>query len=157
MTLLATLIRSEKPFLCSVIAIAIAWTIGLAFSLGIVGSGVANFNGSLLLSIGIGSGLVALMGGVPGLATELLPGIDESPGRHTIGFSAGVLIRLLGTVALVALCSYHMPAAKKEIAGMILAWYLYLTTVDVFVLATLLPRLDRPAVTKNYIAEHSNQ
>ena len=103
----------------------------------------------LLNTIGVGSGMVALAGGLPGVATELVGNPDGSPARLTIGFSAGVIIRLLGTVALVGLCSYHLAAAKKEIAGMILAWYVYLTSIDVTVLALLLPRQDRRTATRS--------
>lgn len=111
--------------------------------------GVLTSSDGLLGIVGIGSGVVAVAGGMPGVMTELLPSSGASPARITVGFSVGVLIRLFGTVALVGLCSYHLPAAKKEIAGMILAWYVYLTTVDVTVLAMLLPRQDRPAVTRS--------
>jgi hypothetical protein len=111
--------------------------------------GTLAIDGSLLTVAGIGSGLVAIAGGLPGMVLEWFTDSGESPGRITIGFSAGVLIRLAGTVALVVMCSYHLPATRKEVAGIILAWYVYLTSVDVAVLAVLLPRSDRPAVTRS--------
>jgi len=79
---------------------------------------------------------------VPGMMIESGHRRAIAPQRLAIGFSAGVVIRLLGTVALLGLCSYHLPAAKEQIAGWILAWYVYLTSVDVMALAMLLPRQD---------------
>ncbi|WP_182867259.1 hypothetical protein [Stieleria mannarensis] len=134
--------RNGRPYLCCLVAISVAWAIGMLACWSLAHSGVLSVDARLLLAVGIGSGAVAVAGGLPGLATEMLPGGDHSPARITIGFSAGAIIRLLGTVALVGLCSYHLPAAKKEIAGMILAWYVYLTSTDVVVLAMLLPRHD---------------
>nr|WP_236649257.1 hypothetical protein [Rhodopirellula sp. SM50] len=140
---------SCRPYLCCLVAIAIAWAIGMLASWALVASGMLTANASLLVAIGLGSGGVAVAGGLPGVATEILPSRDESPARITFGFSAGVIIRLFGTVALLGLCSYHLPAAKKEIAGMILAWYVYLTSIDVVALALLLPRRDRAATTRS--------
>ncbi|MCA9140049.1 MAG: hypothetical protein KDB00_24920 [Planctomycetales bacterium] len=146
---MVSFIRFDKPYICSVFAIAIAWLVGILMSYGMAAAGILSAGGDLLAAVAVGSGVIAIAGGLPGVVTELLPRSEDLPGRITIGFSAGVLIRLFGTVALVGLCSYHLPAARKEIAGMILAWYVYLTTVDVTVLAMLLPRQDRPAVTRS--------
>lgn len=144
-----THLRDDRPYLSGVIAIAIAWLVGMCASVVLTQAGWLAGSGDLLLTVGVGSGVVALIAGLPGVATEWLPGAERAPARITIGFSAGVVIRLLGTVALLGLCSYHLPAAKNEIAGTILAWYIFLTTVDVIVLAMLLPRQDRPAVTRS--------
>ncbi|QEF97325.1 hypothetical protein Mal15_13650 [Stieleria maiorica] len=135
--------RNGRPYLCCLVAISVAWVIGMLASWSLAHSGVLAVDVRLLLMVGMGSGAVAVAGGLPGIATEMLPQGDRSPARITIGFSAGAIIRLLGTVALVGLCSYHLPAAKKEIAGVILAWYVYLTSTDVVALAMLLPRQDR--------------
>lgn len=135
--------------MCSLIAIAVAWACAVLVVWLLVTAEAVRVDQRLLNFVAVGSGVVAVFAGLPGVVTEMFPGSGESAGRITIGFSVGVIIRLLGTVALVALCSYHLPAAKKEIAGMILAWYVYLTSVDVAVLAMLLPRQDRPAATRS--------
>ncbi|WP_145389664.1 hypothetical protein [Stieleria neptunia] len=140
---------SSRPYLCCLVAIAIAWAIGMLACWAVVAGGLLTVHASLLVVIGLGSGGVAVAGGLPGVAAEMLPSRGESPARITFGFSAGVIIRLFGTVALLGLCSYHLPAAKKEIAGMILAWYVYLTSIDVVALAMLLPRRDRAATTRS--------
>ena len=136
-----------RPFAGSLLAIVVAWIAGVLASWILSSSGLLGVDQGVLRAAAIGSGLVATASALPGLLSELYPFQETRRGATssgvTLGFSAGVLIRLAGTVALVGLCSYHLPAAKKEIAGTILAWYVYLTTIDITVLAMLLSRLDR--------------
>ncbi|MCO8124804.1 hypothetical protein NHH03_23910 [Stieleria sp. TO1_6] len=138
-----------RPYTRCMFALAVAWAVGLGVTSVGLPDGFGKLDGSVVLRIGIASGLIALVAAFPGWVGELRSAAKVSPTSIMIGFSAGVLIRLAGTVALVALCSYHLPAAKKQFAGMILAWYVYLTTVDVIVLAMLLPRQDGRAVTRS--------
>lgn len=68
--------------------------------------------------------------------------VDESElaSRRTSSLVAGVLIRLLGTVALFLTCRYHMATSVGIIAAMTIGWYVLLTSIEVFVLARELPR-----------------
>ena len=157
-------IRTDRPYVNSEVAIAIAWIVGFAVSLALCPGGLMASGGviavsrDLVAAVGLGSGLVAMIGGLPGVAMDLLSRSPEAASRATIGFSAGVVIRLLGTVALMAVCSYHFPAAKTEVAGTTLAWYVYLLTVDVAALAVFLPRQNKSAVTRrSCLAEQTNQ
>ncbi len=101
---------------------------------------------SLAVVVSIGSGLTAVAAALPGVWVEHREAFGIRRERLTLGFSLGFAIRMAGTVALVGLCSYHMPAAKKQIAALVLGWYIYLTAVDVCVLSVLFPRLDRVPV-----------
>lgn len=136
-----------------------AWPIGFLAAWFVVPLLGSVPSGAIAL-LSIGSGMVAVCSLVPGLATDWLAGrvlggkglagqIAVSEGdvlrrasRITSGLSAAMLIRLAGTVALIGMCSYQMPAAKHEAAGVILAWYLYLTATEVSIIASRLPRLD---------------
>ena len=67
---------------------------------------------------------------------------DESQraSRRTSRLVAGVMIRLLGTVALFLTCRYHMATSVGVIAAMTIGWYVLLTSIEVVVLARELPR-----------------
>lgn len=141
----ASKLTTDQPFTCGLIATAAAWVCGAALSLLLIASGWLTTDRRLAAMVVLGSGAVALAAAVPGMVHEQfdrrsISGVAAE--RLAIGFSAGVVIRLLGTVALLGLCSYHLPAAKEQIAGWTLAWYVYLTTIDVTALAVLLPRRD---------------
>jgi hypothetical protein len=64
----------------------------------------------------------------------------ELASRRTASLVAGVMIRLLGTVALFLTCRYHMATAVGVIAAMTIGWYVLLTSIEVFVVARELPR-----------------
>ncbi len=145
MIVTASKLPTDRPFTCGMIATVAAWVCGAALSLVLVAAGALEADRRLAAMVVLGSGVVALAATVPGVANERF--VRRAVGgvaveRLAIGFSAGVVIRLLGTVALLGLCSYHLPAAKEQIAGWTLAWYIYLTTIDVTALAVLLPRQD---------------
>ena len=135
--------HSQPPYRWSFFAILVAWFAGAILMMGFSHYDVLPFPPRLIWLVTIGSGMVGLAAGIPGVLGELTQRGDTSPGQITFGFSAGSLVRLFGTIALIALCRYHMPAATHEAAITILGWYCYLTTVDVVVLARLLPRGDR--------------
>ncbi|MEM6473870.1 MAG: hypothetical protein AAF802_30220, partial [Planctomycetota bacterium] len=103
------------------------------------------FRASLWLAFG--SGLVATLSMLPG--TLLLGLVEPLNGRGgkvaqriASGMSLAMIFRLFGTVALFALSSYHIPEKRHEAAGLILGWYLYLTAIEVFVIARRLPNFD---------------
>ncbi|KAA5545195.1 hypothetical protein FYK55_05860 [Roseiconus nitratireducens] len=129
-----------------------------AWALGMLAMGLALRSGLLPLEpraavwAGTGCGLVGLLAGLSMAAVELRVGRKSDavePAKLTVGFSIASVIRLVGTVALVALGSYQMPAAKHVVAGTILAWYVYLTTVEVTVWALQLPRLDQRTISRS--------
>ncbi len=60
--------------------------------------------------------------------------------RRTSRLVAGVMIRLLGTVALFLTCRYHMATSAGVIAAMTIGWYVLLTSIEVVVVARELPR-----------------
>ena len=60
--------------------------------------------------------------------------------RRASRLVAGVMIRLLGTVALFLTCRYHMASSLGVIAAMTIGWYVLLTSIEVVVVARELPR-----------------
>lgn len=146
-----------KPYTRCFFALGVAWAIGAGLSWALFQLDLVPCDTDLLTVAGIGSGLIAILASIPGVLIEWRSTAKHDPARITIGFSIGVAIRILGTVALAALCSYQLPAAKGEIAGAILVWYVYLTSVDVITLALLLPRQDRREFTRSQNAKPSVQ
>ncbi len=65
---------------------------------------------------------------------------NELASRRTASLVAGVMIRLLGTVALFLTCRYQMATPAGVIAAMTIGWYVLLTSIEVFVVARELPR-----------------
>ena len=153
MLLIPASLPTRRPYVICLIAVAAAWVLGFAVLMAMGGIGWLQLDDQLSVWVSVASGLVAVLASIPGWWIERRGDSHEDPSRVTVGFSAGVFIRLLGTVALMAVCSYHMPAAKEQLAGMILAWYVYLTTIEVTTLAVLLPRRDRRLLVRRQNAE----
>ena len=59
-------------------------------------------------------------------------------------FMAGMVIRLLGTVALFAVCRYQMAELTHLVAVAVLGWYVLLTITEVGLLAWLAPSRISP-------------
>ncbi|WP_168563743.1 hypothetical protein [Crateriforma spongiae] len=57
-------------------------------------------------------------------------------------FVLSALLRLVGTVVLFMLCRYHMAASDRITAAWLLAWYVYLVTLEVISLARTIPKAD---------------
>jgi hypothetical protein len=148
---------ASKPYTRCVLVLGVAWATGACLSWAAFRLNLIPCDPDLLTLAGIGSGLITLMASIPGVLIEWRSTAGEDPARITIGFFIGVVIRIAGTVALAALCRYHLPAAKGQIAGAILVWYVYLTAVDVTTLALLLPRQDRRELTRSQNAKPSVQ
>lgn len=146
-----------KPYTRCVLALVVAWVVGAGVSWALLELDFVPCDFELLAVAGIGSGLIAILASIPGVLIERRSTAEHDPARITIGFFIGVVIRILGTVALAALCRYQLPAAKGHIAGAILVWYVYLTSVDVITLALLLPRQDRREFTRSQNAKPSVQ
>lgn len=80
------------------------------------------------------------------------PTIPEGSGiaqRQSGRLVAGVVIRLIGTVALFLTCRYHMATPMELVAAMTITWYVLLTSVDVAVLVCELPKGALFQVSKN--------
>lgn len=148
---------APRPYTRCVLVLGVAWVIGACLSWAAFRLDLIPCDFDLLTLAGIGSGLIALLASIPGVLIEWRSTAGDDPARITIGFFIGVAIRILGTVALAALCSYQLPAAKGQIAGAILVWYVYLTAIDVITLALLLPRQDRRELTRSQNAKPSVQ
>lgn len=98
------------------------------------------FDGLMLVAaVGLCSSLVGLVSLEPGCHV----GYSRSTGA-SVGFpeaffaaiSAGLLIRLAGTVALFLWCRYHMPSSLEFSAAMVLGWYVLLTPVEIWTVAS---------------------
>ena len=131
--------------------------VGGCLAWGLASLGVLGLDRMLLGIISLCSGWIAFVAAAPGCLIEWYSLDRKQPASITVGFLAGVLIRLASTVALMAVCSYQVPAAREQIAGTILVWYVYLTTVDVVALAMLLPGQDRVGLTRSQTARTSVQ
>lgn len=142
MTIITTHMPQHRPYTCGLLATAAAWMVGAVVALFFSRAASLPADASQAIAITLGSLIVAVAAAVPGVLTERGGRFHAAPEQLAVGFSAGVVIRLLGTVALLGMCSYHFPAAKEQTAGWILAWYVFLTTVEVMALAMLLPRQD---------------
>ena len=100
--------------------------------------------------IGIGSGTIAVLSLTPGLVIEFAhqdPRSDAASRDYMAAVLAGILIRLLGTVALFLLCRYQMAPSADTIAGWVLSWYVLLTATEVVVLSK---RLSKSVVPRPF-------
>jgi hypothetical protein len=96
-----------------------------------------------LMGIALGSGAIACLALLPGLvgsAERQVLGDRSTWQRLTVCLFAGMAIRLSGTVALFLTCRYHMATPTELIAGMIIGWYVLLTSLEVNVLAREIPK-----------------
>ena len=160
---------AESPFSRSLLVLLISWLAGLMVTwLAVDGQWLGlderldgrldeRLDGGMLWMIGIASGLIAIAATLPSVVLERKSGSAGDGSTVTVGIFAAVAIRLLGTVALAALCSYQMPAAKGWIAGVTIGWYAYLLVVDVLTLSTLLSRRDRVTFSRSSNAKPSVQ
>ncbi len=98
------------------------------------------------LLIAVASLLISYASLLPGLVDyHSLRTLSQIPervaGQRQSGMLvAGVVIRLIGTVALFLTCRYQMATPSELVAAMTIGWYVLLTLVDTVVLARELPR-----------------
>lgn len=135
-----------RAFTVCGLVLVVAWLLGLAVAWFAVWIGVAP-RGELppvdwMFASLIGGG-VGVMAVVPGVVSEWCQPQSSPVERSISNILVASSIRLVGTVAVVVIYGYQMPAEKVQIAALILVWYVYLTSVDVVVLALVLPRLDK--------------
>ena len=136
----------ERPFTRAAWAVAAAWgwATAVAVPTAVVWLGQS---WAVASTITVGSGLVAAVALAPGLrwqSRRAVTGDAASWGRLSDLLSA-MAIRLLGTVALFMLCRYQMAAVSAQsIAIWVLAWYAWLTAVEV---TAVVRELNRPQST----------
>ena len=154
---LQTTRHERSPYLSCFRALVIAWVCGLAVEVAFLWSGVISPPIWLVAGVSLASGLIAVIAMMPGFLIEQR-GLDQKePVTLTIGFFAAFFIRLVCTVALVAVCGYQFRALTEQIAGMVIAWYVLLTTVEVSTLATVLTRQHRKGASGHPTARTSVQ
>ncbi len=122
----------------------LVWAILAAFS-----SVVVYFSATDLLwptsFIAVMSGLISICALIPGmtLATPQFPVESKLSRQHRIqrsglflvGVQATMIIRVIGTVALLALCRYQMGLPVETIVLFVCGWYIALTGFEVLWLA----------------------
>ena len=139
-------------------AVALAWvavTAGLAVAARLIDPGAL----PSVVALGTASGILAHLGLLPGTLLSRRQVSDEnllaSPEKADsggddgmVGWLAGALIRVFGTVAIFGLARYLMADADRDgwILGTVLGFYAGLTALEVWVLARVLPTADGPGV-----------
>lgn len=156
--------NGAAPFRGALNWIAAAWAIG-AVSIGVVcmmAPQASPIEPLAAAAITIGSGLVATVAMLIGamLNRSLCPPYHANDSVHAANPAAamlasavaGMLVRLVGTVALFMTCRYHLAASVEVVGSMTVGWYLYLTTVEVAALARELKRIDHVPAAKRPLA-----
>ena len=117
---------------------AIAWLVGCLISISVAMLGVAELSIPQVIRISIASGFLGFVAILPfsSKAVRRLTGASvvevlESEVGLFVAFSIGMGIRIIGTVALFLACRYQMGGADGEIAAFVLAWYIYLTLIEI--------------------------
>jgi hypothetical protein len=103
------------------------------------------------LVIAVASGVIACVSVLPGMLMQFVvpkgaAGCQSAEpwGRLTAALAVGMMIRSIGTVALFLTYRYHLASSTEMIAGMTLGWYVFLTSIEVLVLARTLPKSAQP-------------
>ena len=108
--------------------------------------------------IAVASGVIACLALLPGILIQVATpsGRPESPetlstelgGRLIVAVAMGIAIRSTGTVALFLTYRYQLASSTEMIAAMALGWYVFLTSIEVIVLARSLPQTAGPSARK---------
>ena len=141
----------QRSFLHALTWVIVGWSIGTAilvwFTIDHRETGM--FVDSL--GIAVASGVIACVSVVPGMFIQLAVTTGQAKyepldlwGRLIAALAAGMTIRSIGTVALFLTYRYHLASSTEMIAGMTLGWYLFLTSIEVSVLARTLPKSAQP-------------
>lgn len=97
-----------------------------------------------VLWIVFASGLISVLALLPTILWcrhRKLSRNDRAMTFLTAGMAAS-MIRIVGTVALMVSCSYHLHLPVATLAGLVCGCYLFLTTVEIGLLARGLSRWD---------------
>lgn len=88
------------------------------------------------LLIAAASGSISLAALLPGAFLQRSSGPNVSPSQLLMQAAMGAMaIRIVGTVALTALCQYHMGESMRPMAFLILGYYVVLTSAEVALIA----------------------
>ncbi len=132
-----------------------AWLSGCAIFAGLDAARLLPLEGWVIASISIGSGLIGFFAILPfyfvdhvgnSSSRESSNGQTPEPEAELglfVAFSIGMGIRVVGTVALLLACRYQMGESIGLIAAVILAWYVFLTLVEI-VSVVLKSRVSSP-------------
>lgn len=141
----------RSPFASALAAVVAAWLLaamvqGLLFvAFGLVGES----DQGAAAAVGGGSGLVAVAAMTAGLLLSRSRGREPTSNNASLRLMAAaataMFLRLAGTVALFLTCRYHMAAATDMVLWSTVGWYVYLTTIEVFVLAREFKHVRFPA------------
>lgn len=146
-----------RPHQRCVIVLVVAWTLGAAVTLMLYAVGLRSLSPEVLAAIAVASGAIGLLAITPGFLIER-QGLDQrDPASLSVGIFSAVLIRLFSTVALMAFGGYQMRSMQEVIAGWIIAWYVYLTAVEVVTLASSLTQQHRGRQSRQEAARTSTQ
>ena len=118
---------ADPVFASAARTVMLAWAIGSVIFVGAIYLTSSNTTSTATL-VSVASGIVSLMALIPGL-------VHHQPNDYSGPLLASVMLRIIGTVALFALCRYQMAASAESIAAMCLGWYIYLTVIGVGLLA----------------------
>ena len=132
----------RRPYAGCFRALVIAWSSGALVTAAAHWMSLTSLTGQVLGGISLASGFIAFLAMTPGFIIERRDWGRENAATLSIGFFAALLIRLGCTVALMAFGRYQMRSMQEVIAGWIIAWYVYLTAVEVVALVTSLTRQE---------------
>lgn len=140
--------RVCEAYLQTAIATSIAWAVGVFVLLlaHVLLSRYFAYSAVEVLVVAMGSLLVAHLSLLPGLRLSVLGG-----GFYQ-AMLTGITIRMIGTVALFLSCRYQLASSADLLAGMVIGWYVLLTTIEVIALSRRLP-LSRHASTASCSSE----
>ena len=133
--------------------ILLGWGFGFAAVLALV----VWLSPGLLVStvlISVASGLIAVAALCPVMVSNDRRGESTLPshrdtdqpgpsGELVAAFMIGIVVRLVGTVALFLLCRYQMGQHPEAIALLVGGWYVFLTSLEVVSLARPTTETDR--------------
>ncbi len=121
-------------------AVALLWLLAAAVVF-IASTALSTDNAWAAVVITIGSGLIAATAMLAPIvlptvkARRMRAGQTGSIHHFFVAAAAGMTLRLIGTVALFLTCRYHLAASTEMIAAMTIGWYIFLTSVEVTILA----------------------
>jgi hypothetical protein len=102
--------------------------------------------------IALASGAISICALIPGMSlgtsgASAKTGLSRQrqikrSGLFIVGAIAAMIIRVLGTVALLVVCRYHMGVSLETLVFFVCGWYLTLTGFEVFWLAKSAALLD---------------
>ena len=144
-----------RPYRLAILWTTVIWLVVVAAFLcrSFLGTAqLAEVSSGEALTVAIASLLIAYTAVLPGLFDNWVRETGKADEAITTGtrqsdrqlrqtglLVAGVMIRLLGTVALFLTCRYQMATPTEAVAAMTIGWYVLLTFVEVLVMARELP------------------